>query len=135
MNIVGMNLSNITRLIDVFLSGPLYILISSYIARPTILRYYMLFTGLLNIIYNGHNFLLFTSNIKQPLPILKPFVHLHNGKTQTHRLYNLFIMYPIFTYVLLNVDMPNVVRAVFLVDIIIGIAYNLYYYLIIYKNL
>jgi hypothetical protein len=40
-------------------------------------------------------------------------------------------MYPIFTYVLLNVDMPNVVQAVFLVDIIIGIAYNLYYYLTI----
>ena len=121
--------TNIVRLIDVFLSGPIQILVSSYIARPVILRYYMLITGILNILYNGHSFLLFTSTIKQPLSLFKPFIHLKNGKTQSHRFYNLFIMYPIFTFVLLTIDMPLVVKILFFIDIIIGIAYNLYYYL------
>ena len=44
-----MNINN-SRLIDVFLSGPLQILVSRYIARPSILRYYMLLTGILNIL-------------------------------------------------------------------------------------
>jgi len=130
-----MNLSTIPRLIDVFLSGPLQLLISSYIARPSILHYYMAITGLTNILYNGHNFLLFNSILKQPLPFIKPFVDLQNGKTQLHRFYNLVIMYPIFIIVLLRVDMPSVVKVLFLINIMVGIVYNLYYYLSVYKNL
>jgi hypothetical protein len=129
-----MNINN-SRLIDVFLSGPLQILVSSYIARPSILRYYMLLTGILNILYNGHSFLFFNSTIKQPLPLFKPFIHLKNGKTQLHRFYNLMIMYPTFIVVLLTVDMPLVVKVLFLINIIIGFSYNLYYYLSIYKSL
>ena len=69
--------TNNLRLIDVFLSGPLQIIISNYITRSPALRYFMLITGILNIIYNGHNFLLFDSSIlKKPLPILNKFIHL-----------------------------------------------------------
>ena len=127
-----MNHNNV-RLIDIFLSGPLQILVSSYITHKPLflLRYFILFTGILNIIYNGHNFLFFNSTIRQPLPLIKPFVDLKNGKTQSHRLYNLIIMYPIFIFVLLNIDMPIQVWLLFLINITIGVAYNLFYYLTI----
>jgi len=44
-----------------------------------LLHYFMLFTGILNILYNGHNFLFFNSTITRPLPPIKSFVHLKNG--------------------------------------------------------
>ena len=121
--------NNKVRLIDVFISGPLQIIVSTYILRKSLLRYFMLFTGIINIIYNGHNFLLFNSTLKQPLPILNKFIHLKNGKYQLHRLYNLIIMYPIFIYVLLNVVMPVELRILLLLNILVGFAYNLFYYL------
>lgn len=121
--------NNKVRLIDVFISGPLQIIVSTYILRKSLLRYFMLFTGIINIIYNGHNFLLFNSTLKQPLPILNKFIHLKNGKYQLHRLYNLIIMYPIFIYVLLNVVMPVELRILLLLNIVVGFAYNLFYYL------
>ena len=121
--------NNKVRLIDVFISGPLQIIVSTYILRKSLLSYFMLFTGIINIIYNGHNFLLFNSTLKQPLPILNKFIHLKNGKYQLHRLYNLIIMYPIFIYVLLNVVMPVELRILLLLNIVVGFAYNLFYYL------
>ena len=121
--------NNKVRLIDVFISGPLQIIVSTYILRKSLLRYFMLFTGIINIIYNGHNFLLFNLTLKQPLSILNKFIHLKNGKYQLHRLYNLIIMYPIFIYVLLNVVMPVELRILLLLNIVVGFAYNLFYYL------
>lgn len=121
--------NNKVRLIDVFISGPLQIIVSSYIIRTPLLRYFMLFTGILTIIYNGHNFLLFNSTLKQPLPILNKFIHFKNGKYQLHRLYNLIIMYPFFIYVLLNFVMPIELRILLLLNIILGFSYNLFYYL------
>jgi hypothetical protein len=125
--------TNIFRLMDVFITGPLQIIVSNYITRLE-LRYFMLITGLLNIIYNGHNFLLFESVLKKPLPILNKFIHLKNGKHQLHRLYNLIIMYPVFTYVLLNIAMPFELRILLLINIVIGFLYNLYYYITIKRN-
>ena len=119
---------NKVRLFDVFFSGPLQIIVSNYI-RSSTLRYFMLFTGILNIIYNGHNFLLFNSTLKQPLPVLNKFIHLQNGKFQLHRLYNLIIMYPIFIYVLFNIVMPFELRILLLINIVVGFVYNLFYYL------
>ena len=116
------------RLIDVFLSGPLQILVSQYITNNNVLFYFMLITGILTILYNAHNFLLFNSTLKHPIPLLKKFVHKKNGKTQLHRMYNLVIMYPIFTYVLLNISMPLQIRIFLLINIIIGFSYNLFYY-------
>jgi hypothetical protein len=120
--------SNKIRLFDVFISGPLQIIVSSYITRSPLLRYFMLLTGIISIIYNGHNFLFFESILKEPLPILNNFVHLNHGKYQLQRLYNLIIMYPVFIYVLLNIGMPYEVRILLLIDIVIGFLYNLFYY-------
>ena len=125
--------TNKVRLIDVFVTGPLQIIISSYITTSPLLCYFMLMTGIINIIYNGHNFLLFESIIKKPLPILNKFVHIKHGKYQLHRLYNLIIMYPIFIYILLNIVMPIELRMLLFVNIVIGFFYNLVYY-IYYKN-
>jgi len=126
--------ANIFRLMDVFMTGPLQIITSTYITRSALLRYFMLITGILNIIYNGHNFLLFESILKKPLPILNKFIHLKNGKHQLHRLYNLIIMYPVFTYVLLTIAMPFELRIMLLINIVIGFLYNLYYYITIQRT-
>ena len=48
--------SNIARLYDVFISGPTQIGVSFYMKEP-FLRCFMLLTGVLNILYNGHNYL------------------------------------------------------------------------------
>ena len=125
--------ANLFRLMDVFMTGPLQIIVSTYITRSALLRYFMLMTGLLNIIYNGHNFLLFESILKKPLPILNKFIHLKNGKHQLHRLYNLIIMYPVFTYVLLTIAMPFELRIMLFINIVIGFLYNLYYYITIQR--
>jgi len=127
-----MNMNKL-RLIDVFITGPLQIIVSNYITTSPLLRYFMLITGILNIIYNGHNFLLFDSTLKKPLPLLNKFIHLKNGKYQLHRLYNLIIMYPIFIYVLLHIVMPFELRILLFINIVIGFLYNLFYY-IYYKN-
>lgn len=121
--------TNTVRLVDIFITGPLQILISTYITKSFLLRYFMLLTGILTILYNGHNFLLFNSIFKQPLPIFNKFVHAKNGKYQSHRVYNLMIMYPIFLYVLFHISMPFELRVLFFLNIVIGFSYNLYYFI------
>ena len=127
-SLMNMDMNEI-RLIDVLISGPIQIIVSTYIKHSPLLRYFMLITGIMTIIYNGHNFLLFNSTLKQPLPLLKSFFHPKNGKYQSHRLYNLIIMYPIFIYVLLKIVMPIELRISFLINIIFGFVYNLIYYI------
>jgi hypothetical protein len=125
---------NKLRLIDVFITGPLHIIIASYLIKHTLLFYFMLITGILNIIYNGHNYLLFNNSLKEPISILKPFIHNKHGKYQNHRLYNLIIMYPIFTYLLFDNVIPYKLRFLLLINIIIGFTYNLYFYINYYKK-
>ena len=82
-----MSFNNI-RLFDIFLLGPLQIYISTFIPQSDLFfKYFMLLTGILNIFYNGHNYLLFNNTLKEPINILKYFVSIH-GKFQIHRLYN-----------------------------------------------
>lgn len=117
-----------TRLIDVFLTGPLQIYISTFVKTP-FLKYFMLITGLINIIFNGHNYLLMEKRIiKKPVYVLQPFIS-KNGKYQIHRLYNLLIMYPIFLYIALYIKLPYYLRFLFVCNIIFGSLYNLYYFL------
>jgi len=117
------------RLVDVFITGPLQIYVSNYISNK-LLKYFMILTGLLNILFNGHNFLLTNHYIKTPFNILKLFIS-KNGKYQGHRIYNLFIMYPIFIYILLFFKLPPYVYNMFLINIVIGVLFNLYYYILI----
>lgn len=124
-----------SRLIDIFVSGPLQIYISFYL-KQYVFKYFMLITGISNILYNTHNYLLLDRKILQkPLPILKPFIDLNHGKRQFHRLYNLIIMYPLFFYIIMNYHLPIYLRIMFIINIIVGFTFNLYYFLVIkYKN-
>ena len=89
----------------------------------------MLITGILNIIFNGHNYLLLEKKIiKKPFYVLQPFIS-KNGKHQLHRIYNLLIMYPIFLYIALWIKLPVYLRFLLLCNIIVGSLYNLYYFL------
>ena len=109
------------RLVDVFISGPLQIYISTFLKG--FLKWFMLVTGISNILYNGHNVLYFNNYIKN---YIKP-ITTTNGKTQIHRIYNLLIMYPIFLYIMLYCKLPKYVTIILLLNIIIGFSYNLYY--------
>lgn len=124
-----------SRLIDLFVSGPLQIYISFYL-KQYVFKYFMLITGISNILYNTHNYLLLDRKILQkPLPILKPFIDLNHGKRQFHRLYNFIIMYPLFFYIIMNYHLPIYLRIMFIINIIVGFTFNLYYFLVIkYKN-
>ena len=47
------------QLVDVFISGPLQIYISTFLKG--FLKWFMLVTGISNILYNGHNVLYFNN--------------------------------------------------------------------------
>jgi hypothetical protein len=117
---------NKIRLIDVFITGPLQIYISTFL-KNIFFKYFMLITGVLNITFNGYVYLLKSKYIKKKHPYLKHIIT-ENGKTQIHRFYNLLVMYPIFLYILLNFKLPPYLQLVFLINIIIGFIFNLYNY-------
>ena len=81
-----------TRLFDDFLLGPLDIVISKYI-KNKYLKYFMIYTGVTNILFNGYNYLYLEKKIfkKQDNWFLNLIIDDEHGKTQIHRLYNLFI--------------------------------------------
>ena len=108
------------RLLDIFISGPLQIYISTFLKG--FLKWFMLVTGTSNILYNGHNYLYFHDYIKN---YIKP-ITTTNGKTQIHRIYNLLIMYPIFLYIMLYCKLPIYVTILLFLNIISGFSYNLY---------
>ena len=83
--------SNNIRLVDVFITGPLQIYVSTFLK---------------NIITE-------------------------DGKTQIHRLYNLFIMYPIFLYIILNFKLPTHLQLIFFINIVTGFIFNLYNFIVI----
>lgn len=120
------------RIIDVFVTGPLQIYISLLI-KNVFLKYFMLLTGILNILFNGYVFLLENRIIKRKHRYLK-YVITKNGKTQIHRVYNLTIMYPIFLYILLHFKIPTFIQFAFSLNIIIGFIYNLYNFILLRKK-
>ncbi len=131
INFFNSNKNNNIRLLDVFITGPLQIYISTLL-KNIFFKYFMLITGVLNIIFNGYVYLLESKYIKRKHPYLKHIIT-ENGKTQIHRLYNLFIMYPIFLYILLNFKLPPYLQLVFFINIIIGFIFNLHNFILI-KN-
>ena len=115
------------RIVDVFISGPLQIYVSTFLKG--FLKWFMLITGIMNILYNGHNVLFFNNYIKN---YIKPITTVH-GKTQIHRIYNIIIMYPIFLYIILYCKLPRYIIILLLINMIVGFSYNLYY-LYKYRN-
>ena len=118
-----------SRLVDILITGPLQIYISTYLHG--FLKIFMFLTGVCNIIFNGHNYLVL-NNIIKPQYFIKNFVS-KNGKYQIHRIYNLIIMYPIFLYIALYIKLPPRIYILLLCNIIIGYMYNLYNLLKIYQ--
>ena len=127
-NIIMIDYFNV-RIIDIFLTGPLQINISLYI-KQFLLKLFLISTGIMTIIYNFHNYLyLDIKKLSKPWPILRYFVT-NNGKSQYHRLYNVFIMYPIFFYALIsNKNIPTILQILFFIEIIIGVIFNLFNYI------
>jgi len=115
------------RLLDVFLLGPMQIVVSFYV-KNRFLHFFMFLTGFLNILYNGNNYLYLDLGL-----IDKPFLQLLNifiskyGKTQIHRIYNLLIMYPLFFYIWkYEKNIPKKIKTFFIFQIILGFMFNLY---------
>ena len=127
---IGKFWDNDMRLIDVFVLGPLQIYISTFIKSGG-LKYFMLLTGITNILFNGQNYLLTKRYIKKPL-ILKPFIS-KNGKHQVHRIYNLLIMYPIFLYIVMHCNLPPYLRMLFFLNIVLGFFLNFYNFIDLYN--
>lgn len=132
-NILNNFFTNNVRLIDVFITGPLQIYISTFL-KILFFKYFMLVTGILNISFNGYIFLLKSNYIKKLHPFLKLFIS-ENGKYQIHRFYNLSIMYPIFLYIILNFKLPLYLRVIFCINIIFGFSFNLYNFISIRQKL
>ena len=117
-----------TRLFDVFLLGPLDIVISKYIEN-VYLKIFMIYTGVTNILFNGYNYLYLEKKIfkKQDNWFLNLIIDDEHGKTQPHRLYNLLIMYPIMFYIYKKIKLPKILSILLVTKIIIGFIYNFYY--------
>ena len=128
INFFNSNNNNNIRLVDVFITGPLQIYISTLL-KNIFFKYFMLITGLLNIIFNGYVYLLESKYIKKKHAYLKHIIT-ENGKTQIHRLYNLIVMYPIFLYILLNFKLPPYLQLVFFINITIGFIFNLHNFMV-----
>ena len=117
---------NQVRLVDVFLFGPVQILVGLKV-KNIVLKAFLILTGLLNILYNGHNYLYFDHKIHK-FYLFNPFIDDRNGKLQIHRVYNLLVMYPVFMYVYATTELPKWLATLFLLDIIVGFSFNLYNY-------
>ena len=72
INFFNSNNSNNIRLIDVFITGPLQIYISTLL-KNKYFKYFMLITGVLNITFNGYVFLLKNKYIKKKTCVFKTY--------------------------------------------------------------
>jgi len=123
-----MEFSNFDRLYDVFLSGPLYIYLSTFISNTKpILKIFVFLTGLATIIYNGHNWL-FLNTYWLQMPLFPNFVDLKNGKTQPHRIFNLLVMYPVLVWSNYITKKPTWLTNLIYTIITLGFLFNLYNY-------
>jgi hypothetical protein len=117
-----------TRLVDTFILGPFQMYIAlKYINNNPLLKWYLFGVGLFSFIWNTHNyFYIDTEFVNQSY---MPAVHRQHGKYQIHRVYNLLIMYPVYIYVLNNYSLSPFTYTCLMVNIIVGIVFNLYHYL------
>ena len=106
----------IVRLWDVFVLGPIYIYISTFIEN-IVLKLLMIGYGVITIIYNLHNYLLLDANvIDKPWKIFNKLTDRVEGKKQNHRLYNVMVMYPFFFYIWYNTELPKWLTNFFITD-------------------
>ena len=113
------------RLLDVFVSGPIRILVSRYIKNENMKRYLFL-EGLLVILFNAYNYLYFEKNYKYNIKFLNNYSDKIKGKPQIHRLLLLTIMYPNHINIIMKEKIPKNLRTIFIINLILGFSYNLY---------
>ena len=118
---------NYSRLADVFITGPLQLYTSLHIKNNAMLRVWLMVTGIMTIVYNLHNYLLLDSKSTNT-NYFGWFTHPVHGKQQLHRLYNLVIMYPLFTYIYKTQN----ASLLFLLNILVGFSFNLVNFLTIW---
>lgn len=112
---------------DVLIEGLLYIYISTIIDN-IILKIFMMIFGIMTIVYNLNN--LMYLDYKKINKSYFGRLTTQQGKTQIHRLYNIFVMYPIFIYIYTQIPEDyRIIRTLFMIDIVGGLIYNGYYYL------
>lgn len=113
------------RLLDVFISGPIRILVSRYVKNKN-LKNYLLLEGILVILFNAYNYLYFEKNYKYNINFLNNYSDKIKGKPQLHRILLLLLMYPIHLHIILTENIPNKLINIFTINLIIGFNYNLY---------
>jgi hypothetical protein len=135
-----MDITNIIRLLDIFLIGPVNIIFSLTLIPNWILLIPVFLNGAITIIYNYINFNVYYRHTEPyiyrivPVNIRKYIWDPINGKTQLIRLVNLFIQYPLLIFAVIHSQPGDNFLyqwSVYLMILFIvcGIVYNLWYFL------
>ena len=116
------------RLIDIFITGPFRIYISKYI-KSYFFKLYILIEGVLVILFNLYTYLHINKHITLlPFKIINSYSN-KKGKPQVHRLFNIFIMYPIHIYILYTNRFDQIHFILFSLLTFTGFIYNMYNYI------
>ena len=110
------------RLIDIFFTGPFRIYLSYYV-KNKYSSYILFYGGLCVLLFN-----LFTY-LETPFKFINEYSDKNKGKPQLHRLFNLFIMYPIEIFILLTSNLSSLQKMLYLLLIVSGFIYNLKNYI------
>lgn len=117
------------RLLDIFITGPFRIYISKYI-KSYFLKLYILTEGIFVIAFNLYTYLHINKNITLlPYKIINSYSNKKRGKPQIHRLFNIFVMYPIHVYILYTNQFTSFQFILFLIITFTGFVYNTYNYI------
>lgn len=116
--------TNTLRLYDVFISGPLYLILAQYVEN-IYLKTFVYLVGLSAIIFNGWNFFHFQNG-----KFDNNLGDVNLGKTQLHRIFNLVFMYPLLFYTIsiTSSKIPRCLSIIMYLIVLGGFAVNLYYF-------
>ena len=119
------------RLIDIFLTGPFRIYLSYYVEN-SFSSYLLFYSGIGILLFNLFTYLYINLNItflETPFKFINEYSDKNKGKPQLHRLYNLFVMYPIEIFILLTSNLSFLQKMLYLLLIVSGFIYNLKNYI------
>jgi hypothetical protein len=119
------------RLIDIFLTGPFRIYLSYYV-KNKYSSFYLFYGGLYVLLFNLFTYLYINLNftcLETPFKFINEYSDKVKGKPQLHRLFNLFIMYPIEIFILLISNLSFLQKLLYLLLIVSGFIYNLKNYI------
>ena len=127
--------SNLSRMGDVLVLGPMKLLVAQYIPDKR-LSAEIFIIGLFTIVYNLLNFMIVEQKQtpvffkKLPKVFRDLFFHKTRGKTQLLRVINLVYMYPVLYkgYLAMKVETTSekLLQKIFLLSTLVGVAFNLF---------